>query len=92
MAEGAGELNRIQKVLEGANSKLASVVSEIDGLSSRGMLAAMLAGDDDLEGIASLARVRRKQSLLKEALFGGLQSHQRFLIAFQLRHLDELEV
>jgi transposase len=93
VAERAAELNRIQKVLEGANIKLASVVSEIDGLSARAMLAAMLSGEYDVAEVAALARgkLRRKQDGLKEALYGHLQNHQRFLIAIQLRHLDEME-
>ena len=93
VAERSAELNRIQKVLEGANIKLASVVSDIDGLSARAMLAAMLSGEYDVEEVAALARgkLHRKQGILKEALYGLLQNHQRFLIAVQLRHLDELD-
>jgi len=42
--ERASEVNRIQKVLEGANIKLASVASNVVGISGRAMLAALVSG------------------------------------------------
>jgi len=42
--ERARELNRLQKVLEGANIKLGSVVSDINGVSARQMLMSMIQG------------------------------------------------
>ena len=53
--ERARELNRIQKVLEGANIKLASVVSEIDGKSSRRMLDMLVSGCTDVQAMADKA-------------------------------------
>jgi transposase len=51
--EKAREHNRIQKVLEGANIELASVVSDIMGLSSRDMLNAMVEGETVPEKLAA---------------------------------------
>ena len=70
--ERARELNRIQKVLEGANIKLASVISEIDGKSSRDMLEMLIAGCNDVEAIADKARrqMRKKIPQIQEALQG----------------------
>jgi transposase len=54
--ERASEVNRVQKVLEGANIKLASVVSDIMGVSARAMLAALLAGTSEPAEMAELAK------------------------------------
>src|SRR5579883_1120504 len=58
IGERAREVNRIQKVLEGANIKLAAVVSNIMGKSARAMLEALLAGQTDPGKLADLARGR----------------------------------
>ena len=93
LQERAAEVNRLQKVLEGANIKLASVASNVVGLSGRAMLAAMVAGEYEVEAVAGLARgkLRNKIGALKEALLGRLQPHQRFMLAAQLGHIDSLE-
>src|SRR5437879_3453471 len=91
--ERAAEVNRIQKVLEGANIKLASVASDIGGVSGRQILAALVAGQEEAEALAQLAkgRLRAKIPQLEEALVGQFGSHQRFLVAQQLAHIDALE-
>jgi len=93
LQERASEVNRLQKVLEGANIKLASVATNVMGLSGRAMLAAMVAGEYEVEAVAGLARgkLRNKIGALKEALEGSLQSHQRFMLAAQLGHIDFLD-
>lgn len=87
------EVNRIQKVLEGANIKLASVASDVVGASGRAMLEALIAGDEDVEAIAGLARgrMREKHDALVEALEGRMGAHQRFLLRSLLRHLDTID-
>jgi transposase len=91
--ERSAEANRLQKVLEGANVKLASVASDVLGRSGREMLAAVAAGTDDVEVLAGMARGRLKEKAeeLKRALRGVVGHHQRFVIAEQLAHIDELE-
>ena len=91
--ERASEVNRIQKVLEGANIKLASVASNVVGVSGRAMLAALVAGEEDAQMMAGLAlgKLRNKKAALEEALHGRLEAHQRFLLAAQLRHIDNLD-
>ncbi len=93
VGERTGEVNRIQKVLEGANSKLSSVVTNVVGVSGRAMLEAIVAGMDDSNALAALAKgkLRAKQASLEEALLGLVRPHQRFLLRQQLRHLDELD-
>jgi transposase len=89
----ASEVNRLAKVLEGANIKLASVVSDIDGVSARGMLEQLVAGSEDTAVMARLARgsMRDKIPELERALTGRFGSHQRFMVARQLAHLDALD-
>jgi transposase len=91
--ERTAEVNRIQKVLEGANIKLSSVASNVVGASGRAMLEAILAGVDDPRVLAGLGRgrLRSKQDDLAEVLTGLVQPHQRFMLRQQLRHLDELD-
>lgn len=91
--ERASEVNRVQKVLEGANIKLAAVASNVLGVSRRAMLEAMIAGIEQPEQLAELARGRLRDKLpaLPEALAGRLGQHQRFLLSIQLRHIDELD-
>lgn len=93
MQERTREILRIQKVLEGANIKLASVTSHLMGVSGRAMLEALAAGTEDPEELTALARgrLKAKREALLLALDGLMSSHQRFLLAEQLRHVDELE-
>jgi transposase len=91
--ERAGEVNRVQKVLEGANIKLGSVATKVLGASGRAMLEALVAGEESPEQLAGLARgrLREKRPALEEALAGRLGPHQRFLLSVQLRHIDDLD-
>lgn len=91
--ERAAEANRLQKTLEGANLKLASVASDVQGKSCRAMLAALAGGETDPEVLAEHAqgRLREKLPALKEALQGCVGEHQRFLLGQQLAHLAELD-
>src|SRR5947209_11186419 len=65
-------INRLQKTLEDANLKLASVASDLMGRSARDMLAARLSGEVDPSVLAQLARgrMRAKRDLLEQALQG----------------------
>jgi transposase len=92
--ERARELNRIQKILEGANIKLSSVVSEIDGKSSREMLEMLASGVTDVKAIASKAQMRLKQKIsqLEEALYGFMGEHQRLMLKLMLNHIDSLDL
>ena len=86
-------INRLQKTLEDANLKLASVASDLMGRSARDMLAALLAGEVDPSVLAELARgrMRAKRDLLEQALQGQFKSHHRFLISEQLADIDALD-
>ena len=85
--------NRMHQVLEGGNIKLASVATDILGVSGRDMLRAMIAGEDDPNVLAEMARGRLRNKLgeLRWALEGTMGSHQRFMLSAQLRLLETLE-
>jgi transposase len=87
--ERARQHNRIQKVLEGANIKLGSVVSDIMGVSSKEMLRAIAEGDDNPEKLATLARgtMKRKKEELELALQGYVNPHQRLMLKTILTHI-----
>ena len=86
-------VSRIQKVLEGANIKLSSVASDVMGVSGRAMLEAMIAGNEDPQALAALAKgaLRKKRPSLEEALRGLMGPHQRMMLQSQFRHLDFLD-
>jgi transposase len=85
-------LNRIQKVLEDTNIKLASVASDVLGVSGRAMLEAIIAGESDPEILAGLARgtLRKQHDALVQALRGRVEEHHRFLLRTLLAHVDHL--
>ena len=85
-------VNRLQAVLEDANIKLASVVTDVVGVSAREMLTCMLEGMCDAERLAQLARGRMRPKIprLLVALEGHLTDHHRFMIRSLLRQLDFL--
>ena len=84
---------RMHKVLEGGNIKLASVATDILGVSGREMLRAMIAGETDPNVLAEMSRgrLRKKRDELRWALEGTMGDHQRFMLGAQLRMLETLE-
>ena len=91
--ERARIVNRVQKVLEHANIKLASVASDVMGVSGRQMMAALMAGETDPAVMADLAkgRLRDKIPALEKALTGVVRPHHRFMLAQHLAHIDFLD-
>jgi transposase len=85
-------IHRIHKLLEGANIKLASVVTDITGVTGRAILDALATGRTDPLEMANLARrsLRTKREQLATTLRGSFGAHQRLVLASQLRHLDFL--
>lgn len=90
--ERARELNRIQAVLEGANIKLASVVSDITCKSSMAMLRAIIQGTTDVETLSEFAegKLTHKIPELRKALKGSIRFHQMQMLKLQMEHIDFL--
>jgi transposase len=91
--ERARLTNRLQVVLEDANIKLASVVTDIRGASARAIVTALVAGEADPAVLAELARgrMRSKREVLAQAVVGRFTPHHAFLITEHLSQLDYLE-
>ena len=87
------ERNRLLKLLETANIKLASVVSDVFGVSGMLMLRAIVDGAPTPEQMAMLARgkLRKKMGLLTPALEGRVEEHHRFILRLQLRRLEQAD-
>jgi transposase len=91
--ERATLINRVQKTLESANIKLASVASNVLGVSGRAMLNALVAGQIDGAAMAQLAqgRLRNKRDELSRALTGRVKPHHRFVLTELLCQIDALD-
>lgn len=91
--EKTAVVNRVHKTLEDANIKLGAVASDILGVSGRAMLEALVAGEENPQTMAELARRRMRGKIpqLKLALEGHLTVHHRFLLKMLLEHIDSLE-
>lgn len=85
--------NRIIKLAESANIKLAQVASNALGVSGRAMLRALARGEQNTTKMAELARgpLREKQGQLRRALRGNLTRSQRFVLTELLNQLEQLE-
>jgi transposase len=93
IGERGRAVQRIQKLLEGANIKLSSVATDILGVSGRAMLSAIASGEADPATLAGMAKGRlcSKRTELEAALRGLVGAHQRLLLQSGLRHLDFLD-
>jgi transposase len=90
---GSAERNRLLKLLESANIKLASVASDVFGASGMLMLKALLRGGSTPEQMAELAKGRLRQKLepLRLALRGNLDPHHRSMLETQIRRIEAAE-
>lgn len=88
----SASVNRLHKILEDANIKLSSVVTDIQGVSARLMIEALINDSMDVPELAELAkgRLRNKIPLLAKALTGHVREHHRFMLEELLGHIDEL--
>ena len=91
--ERGHHVNRVQKTLELANIKLASVATDIMGKTGRAILEQLIAGQEDPEELVELAQglLRKKTKELRDALVGRMTPHYRFMLKQQLAVIDELE-
>lgn len=89
--ERSREIQRLEKLLEDAGIKLSSVASDLTGVSSRAMLEALIAGQNNPAELAELARrrLRSKIPALTEALTGRFTTHHGFLARVHLNLIDQ---
>ena len=93
LGDRARVVNRIQKNLEDANIKLASVATDITGKSGRAILDALVEGQLSPEQMAELVhkRMEAKKPALREALNGRVTPHHRFMLQMLLQQIDDLD-
>src|SRR2546426_3076631 len=91
--ERSREANRLQKMLEDANIKLASVATRVLGASGRAMLEELCRGNNDPNALAELAKgkLRAKLPALRQALEGRFSNHHALLVSHLLAHIDYLD-
>jgi transposase len=93
VGERSQHVQRIQKVLEDANVKLSSVITDVLGASGRAMLDGLIAGTKAPHDLAKLAhgRVRASRAEITAALEGTVRNHHRFMLRLHLQQIDGLE-
>lgn len=90
----ASEKNRIQKILEDANIKLSSVVSDMSGSTATKIIDAMIAGEEDVEKLSWLrhGKMQTSKEDLKSALKGKLTEHHKFMLTTIKESITNKEV
>jgi transposase len=91
--ERASHVQRIEKVLEDANLKITSVLSDIMGKGGRAVLQAIVDGQSSPEALVACVTTRLKatRAELLEALRGRIREHHRFMLKLHLGHIDALD-
>ena len=100
VADKSRELNRLQKMLEGANIKLSGSVAEINGMSSRKILEVILSGEKiDAEKLEQMKKdkliahnLKTPFSQLAQDLNGFITPVQYRMVRELLSHIDELDI
>lgn len=90
--EQSRQIQRLQKVLEDANIKLDSVLSDITGVSGRAIVQALINGEADPKKLVALVdrRVKATEEVLADALLGKVTQHHRFMLRFHMEHHDAI--
>jgi transposase len=89
LGDRTAEKNRVQNVLEDANIKLGSVVSDVFGKSGWAIVEAIIAGESNPERLSMLAKgslIKKREQLVK-ALNGKISSHHRFVLQMMLNNV-----
>lgn len=89
--ERTREVQRLEKELEDACIKLSAVVTDLQGVSARRMLQALIDRQHDPTELAELARGRMRSKIdqLVDALAGQFNDHHRFMVSFRLARIDQ---
>lgn len=92
LQERSREVNRIQKVLEGANIKLGTVLTDISGASGMAILHALAEGEVDPGKMMTLLRgpIKAEPAAVAKALEGKMGAHQRYMLGILLERVDGL--
>lgn len=93
LQQGSSERNRLQKVLEDANIKLSSVVTDVFGKTGTLIINALIDGLTDPDLLANFARgsLVKKRKLLSQALYGNISMHHRYMLAASMTILADID-
>lgn len=93
LQQGASERNRLQKILEDANVKVGSVLTDVFGVTGRLIIQSIIEGQSDPQVLACCARgsLVRKRALLSQSLEGNVSEHHRYMLARSMQSLDETQ-
>ncbi|MDD3582130.1 MAG: IS110 family transposase [Desulfobacca sp.] len=88
-----GEKNRLHKLLDSCGIRLGCVVSDLDGVSARRIINALLEGNQSPEDMAELVvgRLEKKKAEIRLALDGFLSDRHRFLLRRINNHIKWLQ-
>jgi transposase len=91
--EQSRHVQRVHKVLEDANIKLTSVLTDVMGVTGRQILAAIVAGTQDPAELAKFrnARCKASEQSFVDALTGVVSNHHRFLLRVHLAQVDSIQ-
>ncbi|MFV1977461.1 MAG: IS110 family transposase [Candidatus Scalindua sp.] len=89
----ASEKNRIQKILEDANIKLSSVVSDMSGATATKIINAMISGEEDIEELVKYrhGKMQATEEELASSLKGKLTEHHKFMLTTIKESMQEKE-
>jgi transposase len=92
VSDRSREMQRVEKLLEDAQIKISSVLSDIHGVSGRAMMEALIAGQRDPWSLARLAKgiARKKIDRLEEALRGFFTDHHATILQMMLDNIDRI--
>lgn len=92
ISQRTAEKNRLQNILEDANIKLASVVSDVFGKTGTAIIYAIAAGETDPEALSNLAKgsLRKKKTELQKALYGRITPHHVFMLQLLLNSIEHI--
>lgn len=92
--EISAEKNRMQKILEDANIKLSSVVSDISGVVATRLIEGLISGRNDIEHLINECyhkKLKASKQELKDSLTGRIKAHHIFLLKQMQQHIQSLE-
>lgn len=95
VAQTVAERNRFEKILQDANFKMSSVITDIFGKSGTKLIDALLEDNTNIDSLIALCHgriVKNKSAELREALVGKLTDHHKFMLRILRRSLANVEM
>lgn len=93
VSEMASEKNRIIKILEDANMKLSSVLSNVDGSVGTKIISSIIEGKTDVEELMKFyhGKIKSTREEFRLALEGRITSHHKFMLKIHSDNIADKE-